>query len=350
MQPNAGIPRSHLVTGGSGFLGNLIARRLLERGERVKVLDIWEDPTRPREIEFIACDIRDRQGVFEAMRGVEIVHHNAALVPLTKSGHKFREVNVEGSRIAAEAAAQAGALAFIHMSSSAIFGVPGQCPITEAAPLRPVEVYGRAKLAGEMAVRQVCDQARLPLIVIRPRTILGEGRLGIFQILFDWIRDGRNVYVIGPGDGLFQFVHALDLMDAYLLALDHGQPGTYNVGAERFGSVRQALQNLISYAGSSSKVKPLPAAPTIGCLRALDFLGLSPLAPWHYLTYHKPFYFDVSKLLAMGWKPRFSNDQMFRQSYDWFLANYDRLAAQKAGSPHRRPVREGLLWLLKRLS
>ena len=350
MQPNAGIPRSHLVTGGSGFLGNLIARRLLERGERVKVLDIWEDPTRPREIEYIPCDIRDRQGVFEAMRGVEIVHHNAALVPLTKSGHKFWEVNVEGSRIAAEAAAQAGALAFIHMSSSAIFGVPGQCPITEAAPLRPVEVYGRAKLAGEMAVRQVCDQARLPLIVIRPRTILGEGRLGIFQILFDWIRDGRNVYVIGPGDGLFQFVHALDLMDAYLLALDHGQPGTYNVGAERFGSVRQALQNLISYAGSSSKVKSLPTALTIHSLRALDLLGLSPLAPWHYLTYHKPFYFDVSKLLAMGWKPRFSNDQMFRQSYDWFLANSDRLAAPKTGSPHRRPVRQGLLWVLKKLS
>jgi nucleoside-diphosphate-sugar epimerase len=350
MQPSAGAPCSHLVTGGSGFLGNLIARRLLERGQRVKVLDLWEDPTRPREIQFIRCDIRDAQGVSEAMRGVEVVHHNAALVPLTKSGHKFWEVNVEGSRIAAQAAARAGVRAFIHMSSSAIFGVPGQCPITEAAPLRPAEVYGRAKLAGELAVRRVCDQAGLPLIVIRPRTILGEGRLGIFQILFEWIRDGRNVYIIGPGDGLFQFVHASDLMDAYLLALDQGQPGAYNVGAERFGSVRQALQNLIAYAGSSSKVKPLPAAPTMLCLRALDLLGLSPLAPWHYLTYHKPFHFDVTKLLAMGWKPRFSNDQMFRQSYDWFLANYDRLTALKAGSPHRRPVREGLLWLLKKLS
>jgi nucleoside-diphosphate-sugar epimerase len=350
MQSMAGAHHSHLVTGGSGFLGNLIARRLLERGERVKVLDIWEDPTRPRDIEFIRCDVRDREGVFQAMRGVEIVHHNAALVPLTKSGHKFQEVNVEGSRVAAEAAVRAGVRAFIHMSSSAIYGAPAECPITEATPLRPAEVYGRAKLAGEMAVRQVCDQAGLPLIVIRPRTILGEGRLGIFQILFDWISEGRNVYVIGPGDGLFQFVHALDLMDAYLLALDHGQPGAYNVGAPEFGSLRQALQNLISYAGSSSKVKSLPTALTMRSLQALDLLGLSPLAPWHYLTYHKPFYFDVSKLLAMGWKPRFSNDQMFRQSYDWFLANRGHLTAPKTGSPHRRPVRQGLLWLLKKLS
>ena len=279
MQPNTGAPRSHLVTGGSGFLGNLIARRLLERGERVKVLDLWEDPSRPREIQFIQCDIRDRQGVLEAMRGVEVVHHNAALVPLTKAGHRFREVNVEGSRIAAEAAVRAGVRAFIHMSSSAIFGVPGQCPITEAAPLRPAEVYGRAKLAGEMAVRQVCGQAGLPLIVIRPRTILGEGRLGIFQILFDWIRAGRNVYVIGPGDGLFQFVHACDLMDAYLLALDHGQPGDYNVGAERFGSVRQALEHLIAYAGSSSKVKSLPARPDHGLLARPGFPRPQPVGP-----------------------------------------------------------------------
>jgi nucleoside-diphosphate-sugar epimerase len=236
------------------------------------------------------------------------------------------------------------------MSSSAIFGIPGKCPISEATPLSPAEIYGRAKLAGEQAVREVCDRASLPLIVIRPRTILGEGRLGIFQILFEWIREGRNVYVIGTGDGPFQFVHAHDLMDAYLLALDHGKPGVYNVGAERFGSVRQALENLIRYAQSPSKVKSLPASVTIGTLRMLDAVGLSPLAPWHYLTYHKPFFFDISKLLALGWKPRYSNDEMFRESYDWFKANYDRIVAAKAGSAHRRPVKEGLLWLLKKLS
>ena len=343
-------PQTHLVTGGSGFLGNLIALRLAARGERVKVLDIWDDPGRPKDIEYIYCDIRDREGVRRAMSGVDVVHHNAALVPLTKSGGRFQEVNVEGSRIAAEEAARAGIRAFVHMSSSAIFGVPERCPITEDTPLRPVEIYGRAKLAGELAVREVSARARLPLIVIRPRTILGEGRLGIFQILFEWIREGRNVYVIGSGEGGFQFVHAHDLMDAYLLALDHGQPGVYNVGAEKFGSVRQALETLIGYAHSPSKVRSLPAGLTRFTLQSLDRLGLSPLAPWHYLTYHKPFYFDISKLRAMGWKPRYSNDQMFHESYDWFLAHYDRLGAVKAGSAHRRPVREGLLWLLKKLS
>jgi nucleoside-diphosphate-sugar epimerase len=340
----------HLVTGGSGFLGNLIARRLFERGEQVRVLDIWEDPSRPRGIEYVQCDICDPPGVLRAMQGIDVVHHNAALVPLTKSGAKFRAVNVDGSRIAAEQAAGAGVKAFIHMSSSAIFGIPERCPITDQTPRRPAEIYGRAKLAGEQVVRETCERASLPLIVIRPRTILGEGRLGIFQVLFEWIREGRNVYVIGKGDGLFQFVHAHDLMDAYLLALDHGMPGIYNVGARDFGSVRQALENLISYSKSGSRVKSLPAPLTIGTLRVLDRVGLSPLAPWHYLTYHKPFYFDISKLLALGWRPRYSNDEMFRESFDWFRQNYDRLAAARAGSAHRRPVKEGLLWLLKKLS
>jgi len=340
---------THLVTGGSGFLGNLIARRLLARGEHVKILDIWEDPSRPTEIEYIACNILDRDGVARALRGVDVVHHNVALVPLTKSGKRFWDVNVEGSRIAAEEAVRAGVQTFIHMSSSAIFGAPDRCPITEETPPHPVEIYGRAKLAGEQVVRQVCESAGLPLIVIRPRTILGEGRLGIFQVLFEWIRENYNVFVIGDGNNLFQFVHAHDLMDAYMLAFQTAKPGIYNVGTDRFGTVREALEHLIEYAGSKSKVRSLPVGPTIAALRVADWLGMSPLAPWHYLTYHKPFYFEVSKLLAMGWRPRYSNDEMFRESYDWFCANYDRLAAAKAGSPHRRPVREGLLWLLKKL-
>ncbi len=340
----------HLVTGGSGFLGNLIARRLVARGEKVRILDLWEDSDRPPEIEYVQCDIADFDGVKRAMSGVDVVHHNVALVPLTKAGPKFWEVNVEGSRTAARAAVEAGVKAFIHMSSSALFGLPDRCPITPETPLRPVEIYGRAKHAGEIAVQEVCGKAGLPLIVIRPRTILGEGRLGIFQILFDWIKSDCNVYVIGSGNVGFQFVHAHDLMDFYMIALDAGKPGAYNVGTDQFGTLRGDLETLIKNAGAKSKVLSLPEGLTIHTLQFLDWLSLSPLAPWHYLTYHKPFYFDVAPLKAMGWDPKYSNERMLRESYTWFLENYDRLKAEKAGSAHRRPVKEGVLWLLKKLS
>ena len=341
---------NHLVTGGSGFLGNLIARRLHARGERVRVLDVWEDPTRPREIEFQKIDIRDRAGVAAALRDIDVVHHNVALVPLTKAGGDFWSVNVEGSRIAAEEAARAGVKRFVHMSSSAIFGAPAQCPVTNHSPLRPIEIYGRAKLAGEEAVRDICARGGVELVVIRPRTILGEGRLGIFQILFQWIEEQRKIFVIGDGSNAFQFVHAHDLMDAYVLALDTHRPGIYNVGTDRFGTLREALENLIRYAGSRSRVTGLPAGPTIATLRALDWLHLSPLAPWHYLTYHKAFHFDVAPLHALGWKPRYSNDEMLREALDWFRAHRGELAAEKERSAHRSVVRQRLLGLLRRFS
>jgi nucleoside-diphosphate-sugar epimerase len=192
--------KRHLVTGGSGFLGALIARRLAARGDSVLAVDIWEDATRPPGVEFAHCDVRDREKLAGLMRGCDVVHHNAALVPLTKSGPNFWSVNVDGSRIAAETAAACGVKAFIHMSSSAIFGVPREVPITQATRPAPAEVYGRSKWAGEQAVAEACAKGGVPLIVIRPRTILAPSRLGIFQILFEWIREGRNVYVIGSGD------------------------------------------------------------------------------------------------------------------------------------------------------
>lgn len=339
----------HLITGGSGFLGNLIARRLLARGEEVAILDIWEEPSRPSDIAFINADIRDREKVRAAMQGVDVVHHNVALVPLTKSGSLFWEVNVDGSRLAAEEAVRAGVRSFIHMSSSALFGAPAKQPITLDTAPQPIEIYGRGKLAGELAVREVCDRAGLPLVVVRPRTILGEGRLGIFQILFDWIADGKAVYTLGSGNVKFQFIHAHDLMDAYVMALDANKPGIYNVGTDRFGTMREALEHLIAYAGTTSRVRSLPEAPAILALQALDTLRLSPLAPWHYLTFGKEFHYDVSALHALGWKAKYSNDEMFKESYDWFLAHRGEITSSR-GSAHRTAVPQKLLRLLRKFS
>ncbi|REJ68545.1 MAG: NAD(P)-dependent oxidoreductase [Planctomycetota bacterium] len=340
----------HLVTGGSGFLGNLIARRLCAQGEEVRVLDVWEDPSRPAEIEFIKCDVRDREGVARAMSGVGVVHHNAALVPITRSGGEFWQVNAEGSRQVAEAAVAAGVEAFIYMNSCSIYGMPEDSPITDASPLAPFEIYGRSKLGGEVAVSEVCQAAGLPLISIRPRTILAAGRSGIFRILFEWIHEGKNVYVIGSGNNPFQFLHAEDLMDAYLLAYEAGQPGLYNVGTDRYGTLREMLENLVAYAGSPSKVRSVPAWAAVNALRVLDWMRLSPLSAWHYRTYHLPYHFDVGKLLKLGWQPRYSNDEMLQESYDWYLAHREQPAADSAASAHRRGASQRFLKLIKKFS
>lgn len=339
----------HLVTGGSGFLGNLVAKRIAERGEQALVLDVWEDPNRLPAIDFVNCSVMDREGVARAMKGIDVVHHTAALVPLTKSGEKFTDVNVEGSKIVAEEAAKAGVKFFVHISSSAIFG---KCPspVRVDSPTMPAEIYGVSKLRGEQAVRQVSQQTGMPLISIRPRTILGEGRLGIFQILFEWIMEGISVYTIGDGTNKIQFLHASDLIDAYFLIIDQQKPGMYNLGTDRYNSLNDCLGNLIKHAGTKSKVRHLPKGLTVGTLQLLDNLGLSPLAPWHYLTYGEDFYFDVQHILDLGWKPKYSNDQMLIEAYDNFVAHYHEMATSKLGSPHRKRVKEQMLWLLKQIS
>ena len=146
---------THLVTGGAGFLGAQTARALHARGERVRVLDILPAPELPAGIEYLRADILDAARVAEAMAGVDVVHHHAALVPLTKAGRRLWRVNVDGTQQALDAARAAGVKFFIHVSTSAVFGRPARCPITDDTPLRPLEAYGRAKLAGEERVAAV---------------------------------------------------------------------------------------------------------------------------------------------------------------------------------------------------
>lgn len=339
----------HLITGGSGFLGNTIARRLLQSDSDVVSLDIWEAPDRSKDIEFVMGSVLDRDLVARIIKDVDVVHHTAALVPLTKAGKDFEAVNVDGSRIVAEEAARANVKYFVHTSSSAIFGKP-PCPTSNESALNPIDIYGVSKLKAEKAVGKVCKKAEMPLIVVRPRTLVDTGRLGIFQILFDWIKEGRNIYVLGNGQNKIQFLHATDLVDCYMLLCQKEKPGYYNVGTDRYDSLEQTLQNLIDHAGTTSKVKHLPKELAVNSLQMLDVMGLSPLAPWHYLTYGEDFYFDLTPLTDLGWKPKYSNDEMFVECYDHFIANFDQYSKATDGSAHRKRVKEKILWVLKHLS
>jgi nucleoside-diphosphate-sugar epimerase len=337
----------HLVTGGSGFVGSNIARLLCERGEAVRVIDTWRDPEMSLEVEFFHGDINDREVLSRAMSGVDYVHHNAALVPLAKAGDRFRIVNVEGTRTALDEARRAGVKLFSHMSSSAIFGSPDAMPITNATPREPVEIYGRAKLQAERLVEQAGNEG-MRVTCIRPRTIVGAGRLGIFEILFDWIADSANIYVIGSGNHLFQFVHVDDLAEVSIQSCLQQKPGFFNVGTDRFGTLRADLEQLISHAGTRSKVKGLPVGVAIGALRLLDTLRLSPLGPWHYLTYHKPYYFDIEPTrAALGWQPTYGNVEILAAAYDWYIRESRRQPQRLEGSFHKTSLKQRVLKILK---
>jgi len=338
-----------LITGGSGYFGCLLRDRLLELGHTVQIYDLEDASDRPPQVAWLRGDIRDANAVRLACQDVDVIYHNVAQVPLAKDRELFWSVNYGGTENLLLAAKDCGVRKIVHTSSSAIFGVPRHNPVDEATEPSPGEAYGRAKLEGELLVRRYVESDGIDATIIRPRTIVGHGRLGIFQILFDWIEEGRDIPVLGRGDNLYQFVHADDLADACIRAA--GRPGfaIYNIGAERFGTMRATLEALCAHAATGSRVRSIPMAPAVLGMKLTSAIGLSPLGPYHALMYGRSLYFDVTRAKQeLGWQSHWSNEEMICQSYDWYLRHKQEVMSQPA-SPHKSGVEQGILAVVKRL-
>ncbi len=276
--------------------------------------------------------------------------HAAAALPIQLSGRSIHSVNVEGTATVLAAALEAGVRRAILVSSTAVYGIPRVHPIHEEAPLVGVGHYGRSKIAAEAIARRFGERG-LEVVTIRPKTFIGPERLGVFEILFDWIREGRRIYMLGRGHNRYQLLAVRDLVDAVCRSASAPVAGeTFNVGAKEFGTVRSDLQALIDHAGSTSRLTPVPERPAELALRALELARLSPLAEWHYKTAHRDSFVDSSKAeRLLGWSSRLSNEQALIETYDWYLANLS-TAPRAAGVTHRRPWNQQALGLLKRLS
>jgi nucleoside-diphosphate-sugar epimerase len=337
-----------LVTGGSGYFGSLLVRRLLTAGHAVRVLDVNDADDRPAEVQIIVGDVRDPRVVAAALDGIDIVFNNVAQVPLAKDHELLRTVNVDGTTLLLAEARRAGVRKVVHTSSSAVFGIPRTNPVLPTTVPSPVEEYGHAKLAAEWACLNAARDG-LDVSIVRPRTILGHGRLGIFGILFEWIADGADVFVLGDGSNVYQFVHADDLADICVLAGDHPGPGVFNAGADRFGTMRESLETLCAHAGTGSRVRSLPAGPASIGMKAAAGLHLAPFAPYHWLMYRESLWFDIQHVKdTLGWQPRYSNSEALADSYDWFLSNRADVDGHGVGRSHHRTIaKQGALKVLK---
>jgi nucleoside-diphosphate-sugar epimerase len=337
-----------LVTGGAGYFGDLLARRLQARGDTIRIFDI----NRPADLcpgaEAVQGDICDPTAIRAASQDIDVVFHNVAQVPLAKDKRLFWSVNRDGTRNMLEAAFAAKVKKVIYTSSSAVYGVPKSNPVTEQTPPSPMEDYGQAKLAGETLCHEYAARG-LDVSIVRPRTIMGHGRLGIFQILFEWIYQGANVPVLNNGTNVYQFVHADDLAEAIVLASQRPGSESYNCGAAKFGTMREVLENLCRVAGTGSKVKSLPMGPMVAAMEISSKAGLSPLGAYHSMMYGRSMYFDIAKSSTqLGWQPRYSNDEMFVESYRWYVQNRDAtLKGSDGASHHRSAVKAGALKLLQ---
>src|SRR5881394_2910442 len=316
------------ISGGAGFLGLHLARRPLADGHDVRTLDVvpLDDAELERSVQELRGDIRNRARVRELLAGADVVVHAAAALPIQASRESIRSVNVAGTENVLLAARDADVRRVVFISSTAVYGVPEKHPIEEEDPLVGVGSYGESKIDAE----GLCRVAAVETTIVRPKTFIGPERLGVFEILFDWIREGRRIYILGQGHNRYQLLAVEDLVDAIVRAAKAPEAAgeTFNVGATDFGTVRSDLQALIDQAGSSSRLRPIPVKPAELALRALELARLSPLAEWHYKTAHRDSFVDVSKAQReLGFRPRLSNEQALCETFDWYLAHREGLSA-----------------------
>jgi nucleoside-diphosphate-sugar epimerase len=350
-RPSEPAQKSFLITGGAGFLGINLVRLLLARGHKVTTLDLlpFDYPERPRVTE-VRGDIRDRARVDEAMQGADVVIHTAAALPLYKKEDIF-STDIDGSRNVIASAFDHHVDRFIHISSTAVYGVPDHHPLYETDELVGVGPYGIAKIRAE----EECLAYRakgMCVSVIRPKSFIGPERLGVFALLYDWAHDGKNFPIPGRGNNLYQYLDVEDLCEAvYLCAtLDRDKVNdTFNVGAAEFGTFKSDFQAVLDHAGHRGRVVSIPVAPALWLLRLLDRFHLSPLYPWVYETAVKDSFVSIEKAQqVLGWQPKYSNKEALLRNYDWYIANLDKFQ-HASGVTHRVPWKQGALSLVKAL-
>lgn len=338
-----------LITGGAGFLGINLARHLLARGHEVTSLDLldFDYPEKDR-VRIVRGDIRKPEDLARAMADVDIVVHTAAALPLY-SPEDIRSTDIDGTRNVIAAAEKFGARRMIHISSTAVYGIPDHHPLLEDDRMEGVGPYGQAKIAAE----ELCLEARkrgLCVPIIRPKSFVGPERLGVFALLFDWARDGKHFPMLGSGKNRYQLLDVEDLCQAIWLCatLPAGKANdTFNIGAREFTTMGEDFQSVLDEAGFGKRVVPLPAMPVVWTLRVLERLGVSPLYKWVYETASTDSFVSIEKAeKVLGYDPQYSNKDALVRNYQWYLENLPRFQGQ-AGVTHRVPWKQGVLRFAK---
>lgn len=340
-----------LVTGGAGFLGKHLVRRLLDVGQTVRVVDLYpfeDDRFADEPVEFIQGDVADAECMERACRNVDIVVHAAAALPI-QSNSTIHRTDYEGACRTLEAARKHDVDRFVYISTTAVYGIPEVHPIPEDHPPDPVGPYGEAKYRAEQECLKYSDEFFVS--ILRPKTFVGEERLGIMEVLFDWIRRGKRIYLLGDGTNRYQLLDVKDLCEAIWLACtDPEADDVFNVGATEFGTINEDMQPVFELADNGSHLVHLPARPIQLVLAGLEKLNLSPIVKWQYATMDKESHVAVDKIRnRLGWEPEKSNAQTILENFKWYLNNYEALQ-DKSGKTHRLPWDQKLLKWIRSLS
>lgn len=342
-----------VITGGAGFLGYHIGLRINEitNFSDSTFFDIAPFPEGDynKEINCIYGDVRDAKQMDEITKGADVVIHCAAALPLWKKKDIY-ETNIGGMKNVCESCLKNNVRRLIFISSTSVYGVPDIHPLYEYHPRVGVGPYGETKVKSE----EICEEYRtkgLNICILRPKSFIGTARLGVFQILYDWVESGVKIPMIGNAQNRYQLFEVEDLVSAIFLAATlpvEKINDTFNVGAKVFGTVEEDLGALCTYAKSGSRVMHTPAKLIKFFLSIFEKLHISPLYKWIYGTADTDSYVSIEKAeIVLGWEPKYSNAQALIRSYQWYLDNKNTIPTG-TGVTHRIAWKQGILAFFKK--
>jgi UDP-glucose 4-epimerase len=341
-----------LLTGGSGFFGGVLKHRLLADGLSCVNVDLQRDDDVHQRLVSVQADIRDRAALatlFVRHRFDCVFHCAAILAHDVKDRDVLWTSNVVGTEVLADLCDEHGVGKVVFTSSNCLWAEPFNRPVTEEDEPRPREVYGASKWAAEKVLLD--PKRRFDAVIIRTPTIVGAGRLGLLAILFEFIDEGRRVWVVGGGRNRYQFIYAEDLADACLKATTYPGRGVFNVGSDGVEPLRDVYQRVIDRAGTGARIASLPRLPTLAAMRLAHALRVSPLGPYQYRMIAEDFIFDTSRIKrALSWTPTLTNGEMLSKAFEYYRAHRREIHSRTEASAHRRPARMGVIRLLKWVS
>ena len=341
--------KSVLITGGAGFLGINLCRFLLKKGYRVTVYDIADfNYPESKEVTIIKADVRDRETLKKALKGIDIVISAAAALPLY-SKEEILTTTIGGTKNILELSKKNGVERVIYISSTAVYGIPDHHPVFENDKLNGVGPYGMAKVKAE----EICNQYRKNgycVPVLRPKSFVGPERLGVFSLLFDWAKNGKNFPMIGNGKNKYQLLDVEDLCEAILACIKGKKEvvnDTFNIGAKEFSTMKDDYQSVLDLAAFGKKVICFPKKPMIMMLKVLEFFHLSPIYKWVYETAGEESFVSIKKAeKLLGFRPKYSNKEALARNYKWYLKNLNKIEGS-LGVSHRVSWNQGILSLAK---
>jgi 2-alkyl-3-oxoalkanoate reductase len=318
-----------LVTGGTGFTGKALVRRLLDEGDQVIALDYQEglktEELRQWGAKVVIGTVTDKEIVKQVMVGIDIVHHLAAAfremdVPNTY----YHEINVEGTKIVLEEAYRQKVKKFIYCSTCGVHGNIDHPPAGEDAPIQPADYYQRTKYEAEPIVLDYYRKG-MKTVILRPAAIYGPGDPERFYMIFKRVAKGFFP-MFGDGKTTYHPLYIDNLIDACMLCMEEGKGDgqAYLIADEEYFSIEELVNRTAKALGVSVKIPHFPIMPVVIaghiCEAICKPFHITPIIfPRRVDWYRQNRAFKIDKAKKeLGYRPRIGIDEGLRRTGEWY--------------------------------